>query len=58
MQSPVDPTRLLGKNSQVYTDDGILIGTIIAAGPRGLSVQCPDRVVKIPSGDLRSIRPL
>lgn len=58
MHTPVDPTRLLGRNSQVYTEDGIFIGTIIAAGPRGLSVQCSEGVVKVPSGDLRSIRPL
>ncbi|MFW2380307.1 MAG: hypothetical protein ACN4GZ_01015 [Acidimicrobiales bacterium] len=57
MQSPVDPTRLLGRNSQVHTGTGVITGTILAAGPRGVSVQCSDRVVRIASADLRSIRP-
>jgi hypothetical protein len=58
MQSPVDPTRLLGRNSQVHTGSGIITGTILAAGPRGVSVQCRHGVVRVASADLRSIRPV
>ena len=58
MQSPVDPTRLLGRNSQVHTGFGIITGTILTAGPRGVSVQCSDRVIEVASADVRSIRTL
>ncbi|NNE96281.1 MAG: hypothetical protein HKN24_09665 [Acidimicrobiales bacterium] len=58
MHSPVDPTRLLGRNSQVHTGEGVITGTILAAGPRGVSVQCSDGVIEVASADLRSIRTL
>ncbi|NNF55290.1 MAG: hypothetical protein HKN03_12730 [Acidimicrobiales bacterium] len=58
MHTPIDPSRLLGRNSEVHTGTGVITGTILAVGMTGVSVQCVDQVIRVASADLRSIRPI
>lgn len=45
MQTPIDPTRLLGRRSRLHTSDGTIDGTILAVGANGFSIETADRQV-------------
>lgn len=46
MQTPIDPTRLLGRHSRLHTADGIIDGTILAVGCKGFTIETADRKVQ------------
>lgn len=45
MQTPIDPTRLLGRHSRLHTTSGTIDGTILAVGAYGFSIETSDRTV-------------
>jgi hypothetical protein len=45
MQTPIDPTRLLGRRSRLHTSEGVIDGTILAVGAKGFSIEMADRTV-------------
>ncbi len=55
MQSPIDPVRLLGRHSKVQTTTTNLVGTIVAAGVRGVDISASGVVTRIPASDVISI---
>ncbi len=55
MQSPVDPIRIIGRNSVVRTTTGEVSGTIVAAGVKGVSVSVQRQVVNIAPSSVLSI---
>ncbi len=38
MQNPIDPSRMLGRRTTVHTRDGAIAGTIVSAGPKGVTL--------------------
>ena len=46
MQTPIDPTRLLGRHSRLQTADGVIDGKILAVGANGFSIQTADHQVR------------
>ena len=46
MQTPIDPTRLLGRRSRLQTAEGVIDGTILAVGANGFSIETADRRVQ------------
>jgi hypothetical protein len=46
MQTPIDPTRLLGRHYRLQTVDEIIDGTILAVGAKGFSIETADRTVR------------
>ncbi len=38
MQNPIDPSRMLGRRTTVHTSDGAIAGTIVSAGPKGVTL--------------------
>lgn len=56
MQTPIDPIRIIGRNSTVVTPEGDVVGTIVAAGNKGVSVSVDNRVVNVaPASVLRIV---
>ncbi|MEM8924507.1 MAG: hypothetical protein AAGD35_13480 [Actinomycetota bacterium] len=55
MHSTVDPTLMLGRYSQVVTPDGILNGTIVAVGAKGVSLAVNREVVRIAPSNIHGI---
>lgn len=63
MQNPIDPARMLGRKSTVHTNDGLIAGTIVTAGPRGLTLAVAStdshqarQLVSVPASDVVTIR--
>jgi hypothetical protein len=46
MQTPIDPTKLLGRHSRLHTATGIIDGTILAVGCKGFTIETADRTVR------------
>ncbi len=55
MQSTTDPTMMLGRQSRVLTSKGVIDGTILAVGAKGVSIAVERQVVRIRPGDIESI---
>ncbi|MGF1597894.1 MAG: hypothetical protein ACFCVK_13335 [Acidimicrobiales bacterium] len=51
----MDPTMMLGRYSQVVTSTGIVNGTILAVGAKGISVAVDRQVVRISPADFQGI---
>lgn len=63
MQNPIDPARMLGRKSTVQTSNGPIAGTIVTAGPKGLTLSVTDaeghragQTVTVPASDVVTIR--
>ena len=46
MQTPIDPTRLLGRRSRLHTADGVIDGKILAVGAKGFSIETADHQIR------------
>lgn len=57
MHTPVNPARMIGRQSKVHTASGILDGTIVAVGSKGVSIALSSGIVKVPNREVFSIRP-
>lgn len=55
MHTTSDPTMMLGRYSQVTTASGVINGTILAVGRRGISVAVDREVVRIAPSDIHGI---
>ncbi len=55
MHSTTDPTMMLGRYSQVITSTGVINGTILAVGAKGISVAVDRHVVRISPADIHGI---
>lgn len=55
MHSTTDPTMMLGRYSQVITSTGVINGTILAVGAKGISVAVDRQVVRISPSDIHGI---
>jgi len=55
MHSTTDPTMMLGRYSQVITSTGVINGTILAVGAKGISVAVGRHVVRISPSDIHGI---
>ncbi|MEZ5227349.1 MAG: hypothetical protein R2710_11930 [Acidimicrobiales bacterium] len=55
MQSPIDPVRLLGRQSTVQTSTTNLVGTIVAAGNRGVDIAARGVVTHVPASEVLAI---
>ena len=55
MHSTTDPTMMLGRFSQVTTSSGVINGTILAVGAKGISVAVDRQVVHISPSDIYGI---
>ena len=55
MHSTTDPTMMLGRYSQVITSTGIINGTILAVGAKGISVAVDREVVRISPSEIHEI---
>ena len=55
MHSSTDPTRMLGRHSRVETSTGVIDGTILAVGARGVSIAVQRQVVQVPPADIHGI---
>lgn len=55
MHSTTDPTVMLGRYSQVITSTGVINGTILAVGAKGISVAVNREVVRISPSDIHEI---
>lgn len=55
MHTTTDPTMMLGRYSQVVTPDGVISGTILAVGAKGISVAVERQVVRIAPADIHEI---
>jgi len=56
MHTATDPTMMLGRFSQVTTSSGVIRGTILAVGAKGVSVAVDRNVVRIQPSDIHQIR--
>ena len=55
MHTITDPTMMLGRFSQVVTSTGVINGTILAVGAKGISVAVDRNVVRIAPADIHGI---
>jgi hypothetical protein len=55
MHTTTDPTMMLGRYSQVITASGVINGTILAVGAKGISVAVDRHVVRISPSDIHGI---
>ncbi len=55
MQSPIDPVRLLGRHSTVQTSTTNHVGTIVAAGVRGVDISASGVVTRVPASEVLAI---
>jgi len=55
MQSPTNPTTMLGRHSTVQTAAGTIRGTILAVGANGVSIAVDRQVLRILPDDIHSI---
>ncbi|MGB5759281.1 MAG: hypothetical protein WBM50_20375 [Acidimicrobiales bacterium] len=55
MQSNTDPTTMLGRHSRVQTPDGVINGTILAVGAKGVSIAVDRHVVRVSPADVHGI---
>ncbi len=55
MQTMTDPTMMLGRQSRVLTANGVIDGTILAVGAKGVSIAVEREVVRIRPSDIESI---
>ncbi len=55
MHTTTDPTMMLGRYSQVVTPTGVISGTILAVGAKGISVAVERQVVRIAPSDIHEI---
>ena len=55
MQSSTDPTMMLGRHSRVQTPDGVINGTILAVGAKGVSIAVDRHVVRVAPSDIHHI---
>jgi len=55
MHTMIDPTMMLGRHSQVTTASGVINGTILAVGAKGVSVAVDRNVVRIAPSEIRQI---
>ncbi len=47
MQSMTDPTKMLGRQTQVDTSTGSIRGTVLAVGAKGVSIAVERQVVRV-----------
>ncbi len=55
MHSNTDPTTMLGRHSRVQTPDGVINGTILAVGAKGVSIAVDRHVVRVQPADIHRI---
>lgn len=55
MHSTTDPTMMLGRHSRVQTSAGVLNGTILAVGAKGVSIAVDRQVVRVPPAEIHHI---
>jgi len=55
MHTTTDPTMMLGRFSQVVTSNGVVNGTILAVGAKGISVAVNREVIRISPADIHEI---
>jgi hypothetical protein len=55
MHSTTDPTMMLGRHSRVETVDGIISGTILAVGAKGVSIAVDRNVVRVAPAEIHRI---
>lgn len=55
MHSTTDPTMMLGRLSRVETSEGIINGTILAVGAKGVSIAVDRQVVRVPPAEIYHI---
>ncbi len=55
MHNTTDPTMMLGRYSRVRTSTGVIDGTILAVGAKGVSIAVERQVVRVRPGDIHSI---
>lgn len=55
MHSTTDPTTMLGRHSRVQTSDGVISGTILAVGAKGVSIAVDRQVVRVPPAEIYRI---
>ena len=55
MHTTSDPTMMLGRYSQVTTATGVINGTILAVGRKGISVAVDREVVRIAPDEIHGI---
>lgn len=55
MHSNTDPTTMLGRHSRVQTPDGVINGTILAVGAKGVSIAVDRHVVRVLPADIHQI---
>lgn len=55
MHSSTDPTKMLGRHSRVQTATGVIDGTILAVGARGVSIAVQRQVLQVSPNDIHGI---
>lgn len=55
MHTMTDPTTLLGRHSKVTTPSGVINGTVLAVGAKGVSIAVGREVVRVPPADVMGI---
>ncbi|MEM7275302.1 MAG: hypothetical protein AAF547_19655 [Actinomycetota bacterium] len=55
MHSSTDPTLMLGRHSLVQTPRGVISGTILAVGAKGVSIAVDRQVVRVRPADIQQI---
>ncbi len=55
MHTSTDPTTMLGRHSRVETPNGVVNGTILAVGAKGISIAVDRQVVRIAPADINQI---
>jgi hypothetical protein len=55
MHSTTDPTMMLGRLSRVETAEGVINGTILAVGAKGVSIAVDRHVVRVPPAEIYHI---
>ncbi|MEM7340373.1 MAG: hypothetical protein AAF467_17070 [Actinomycetota bacterium] len=55
MHTTTDPTMMLGRYSQVITSTGVVSGTILAVGAKGISMSVNREVVRLAPTEIHEI---
>jgi len=55
MHSSTDPTTMLGRHSRVQTAEGVINGTILAVGAKGVSIAVDRQVVRVAPASIHRI---
>lgn len=55
MYSSTDPTTMLGRQSRLHTTSGVVNGTILAVGAKGVSIAVERQVLMIRPCDIQQI---